>query len=56
MPEDVQDILASAENQIASGVAMLVHCLGSERARDVALHLVEDNIGFEAAKKRARPT
>lgn len=56
MPEELQDILASAENQMASAIAMLVHCLGSEKARDIALHIVEDHIGFEAAKRRFRPS
>lgn len=53
MPEELSDILDSAETQIANGVRLLILAVGPARAGDVAAQWCRDHAAYEAGKARS---
>lgn len=54
MPEELSDILDSAETQIANGVRLLILAVGPARAGDVAAQWCRDHAAYEAGKARSQ--
>jgi hypothetical protein len=50
--EDASDLLLEAEAQLSMATEMLVRALGSERAEEVAIGLVQDRVRTLVARKK----